>query len=185
MALTKSKDFILQFIDFFHKPFARWIDQQTFRYLACGGTNVLLDFSIYVVCFFFVFQKEDITLSPSVTIGAMVASNIISFCFSFPIGFMLSRHVVFPESNLRGRVQLFRYAIIVAVCFVLNYIFIKAYSFLLALTLSSMLGEGAIAVISKIFTVVTVAVFSYIAQRNFTFKIKQDAKEEVSIEIEM
>jgi len=185
MVLTKSKDFILQFIDFFHRPFARWIDQQTFRYLACGGSNVVIDFSVYVVCFFFLFHKQDLIFRNSLTVSAMVASNIIAFCFSFPIGFMLSRHVVFPESNLRGRVQLFRYAIIVAICFLLNYIFIKLYSFLVAFCLGSFLGEGAIAVISKIFTVVTVAVFSYIAQRNFTFKNKQEAKEEVTIEIEL
>ena len=51
----------------------------------------------------------------------------MAFCISFPSGFFLMRYLVFPESDLRGRVQLFRYLAAGAVQPVsfLNYVFMR------------------------------------------------------------
>lgn len=101
------------------------------------------------------------------TISAHVAAFLISFSISFPLGFSLAKYIVFTESNLRGRVQLFRYALLVGMCFLLNYVFIKLF----------VEYFHWFPTISKIVTTVIVAIFSYVSQRNFTFKVKEVAAE--------
>ena len=85
---------------------------------------------------------------------------IIAFAVSFPTGFFLMRHVVFHDSNLHGRVQLFRYFLLVAVCVILTYVFIKLFveQFHIYPT------------IAKILTTIIVVSFSYVTQRKFTFR---------------
>ena len=80
------------------------------------------------------------------------------------MGFALSKFLVFPESNLKGRIQLFRYAVLVGMCIILNYVFLKLFVEMF----------GWYPTPSKIVTTAIVAVFSYVSQRNFTFKVKPD-----------
>lgn len=160
--LLNVRNIILNVIDFFHQPFARWIDQQTFRYLACGGTNTVLDIFIYFISYNFILGKQDVHTS-LVTITAPIAAFIMSFCISFPLGFALSKYVVFTESNLKGRIQLFRYAMLVGMCIVLNYVFLKFF----------VEWCHFFPTPSKALTTAVVAIFSYISQRNYTFKVKE------------
>lgn len=148
-------------IDFVHIPFAPWIDKQTFRYLACGGGNTILDILIYFVSYNFILDKRVVRLG-SVTIEPHIAAFIMSFSVSFPLGFALSKYVVFTESNLKGRIQLFRYALLVGMCILLNYFFLKLF----------VEWFHWFPTPSKVLTTAIVAVFSYVSQRNFTFKIK-------------
>lgn len=162
LVLTQVRHIILNFIDFFHKPFAGWINQQTFRYLACGGTNTVVDIFIYFVSYNFILQKQPVHFS-FLTISPHIAAFIMSFTISFPSGFALSRYIVFPESTvMRKRVQLFRYALLVAMCILLNYIFLKFF----------VEWCNWYPTPSKVLTTLFVAVFSYVSQRNFTFKVK-------------
>ena len=160
--MLNTRNIILSVIDFFHKPFAKWIDKQTFRYLACGGSNTVLDILIYFISYNFVLLKQPVQ-TPIVTISPHIAAFLISFSISFPLGFALSKYVVFTESNLKGRVQLFRYAVLVSMCILLNYVFLKFF----------VEYCGFFPTASKIMTTAIVAVFSYISQRNFTFKVKE------------
>lgn len=159
--LVTLRNSIISFIDFFHKPFSRWINQQTFRYLACGGTNTLMDIVIYFISYNFILMKQPVVL-PFLTISPHIAAFMISFSVSFPMGFALAKYVVFQESNLRGRVQLFRYALLVCMCILLNYVFLKLF----------VESFGWFPTPSKVVTTILVAIFSYVSQRNFTFKVK-------------
>jgi len=157
-----ARNIITGIIDFFHKPFVKWIDLQTFRYLACGGSNTVLDILIYFISYNFILAKQPVDLS-FITISPHIAAFLISFSISFPLGFLLSKYVVFTESNLKGRVQLFRYAVLVAINILLNYVFLKFFVEWCHLYPTP----------AKIITTAIVAVFSYISQRNFTFKVKE------------
>ncbi len=164
-------------IDFFHRPFSRWIDAQTFRYLASGGSNAAMNIVVYAVAYNFILHKEAvvITLSRSgtpllggllpavLTVAPHVAAFVIAFCVSFPYGFLMSRYVVFTESSLRGRIQLFRYSLLVLVCVWLNYVLIKMFVEMFHFKAS----------IGNILTQAIVALFSYTTQRYFTFKVKR------------
>ncbi len=76
---------------------------------------------------------------------------------------MLSRYIVFPDSPLRGRVQMFRYLVTVAACAVLTYLFVPFFHYTC----------GIYATPSNVLTNVVVALFSYMTQRFFTFKVKE------------
>lgn len=135
------------------------MDIKTFRYLACGGGNTLLDIFIYFVSYNFILDKSLVDLK-WITISPHIAAFIISFLITFPTGFLLMKYVVFTDSILKGRVQLFRYLLLVFVCILLNYFFLKLFVEQL----------GFYPTISKILTTVIVVSFSYLTQRFFTFK---------------
>ena len=159
--MRQIRHLIISFIDFFHKPFARWIPTQTFRYLACGGSNTVLNWVLYTVGYYFVFKGNDFHLTPSIIIRARQLAYVFSFCINFPIGFVLSRYIVFPESNLRGKVQLFRYALATFSFIVLTVILIKFFAMVIPFVRPE---------ISYIFVMVITAVLSYLSQRFYTFK---------------
>jgi putative flippase GtrA len=87
---------------------------------------------------------------------------MLSFCITFPIGFLLNRYVVFQGSVIAGRVQFFRYGITVIVSILLNYMFLKLF----------VEGLKLYPTIAKILTTFIVVGFSYISQSYFTFKVK-------------
>jgi putative flippase GtrA len=153
------KDIIVHIIDFFYPPFRRIMPLQTFRYAACGGGNTLLDIFLYFVAYNFVLEKQ-VVYTPIGAISPYIAAFLMSFVISFPIGYLLNRYIVFPGSSLKGRVQLFRYFLLVVICIVLNYVFIKLF----------VEQFGIFPTIAKMLTTIIVVSFSYLTQKNFTFK---------------
>lgn len=81
---------------------------QTFRYLACGGGNTLLDIIIYTVMVDYIIQPSVVEFG-FIAISRYILAFMIAFAISFPTGFWLMRSIVFTNSDLRGRVQLFRF----------------------------------------------------------------------------
>lgn len=160
------KDYVIAIIDFFYPPFRRFMNLQTFRYAACGGGNTLLDIFIYYISYHYIL-KEQVVHTPLGAISSYIAAFLIAFAISFPTGFYLNRHVVFPGSTLRGRIQLFRYFLLVVICIALNYIFIKLF----------VEQFGIFPTIAKVLTTVIVVSFSYLTQKHFTFKIDDTGDE--------
>jgi len=132
---------------------------QTFRYAACGGFNTFLDIFVYFISYNFILKKQVLDLG-FFAFKPHIAAFIMSFLVSFPTGFWLMRHVVFTDSILHGRVQLFRYFVLVVICIVLNYVFIKLF----------VEHFHIYPTIAKIFTTAIVVSFSYLTQKNYTFK---------------
>jgi len=121
----------------------------------------VLNIIIYDLAYTLVLHKQNVPIYGNFLITARVAAYIIAFCISFPAGFILSRHIVFPESNLHGRIQFFRYALTTVTFIFLNYVFIKAFAYCLPMLHPS---------VSYTFICIIMAVLSYISQRKFTFK---------------
>ncbi len=147
---------ILNVVDFFYPFFRPFLPLQTFRYAACGGANMLFDIALFAFSYNVIYQKRDFDLGFYV-LSAPTLSLITASFVSFFTGFYLSRYVVFPESSLRGRVQLIRYLMIVIICFFLNYIFLKFFILFL----------GWYPTPSKIATTIFVVAFSYLSQTLF------------------
>ncbi len=163
--LTGVSNWITAVIDFFYPPFRRFIPIQTFRYLACGGGNTLFDIVIFYLCYHYLFDQQvlhtDLYLGGrELAFAPETLSVMTAFCISFPTGFFLMRSVVFHDSDLRGRVQLFRYLVQVAICLALNVVFIKLF----------VTRFHIYPTIAKILTTVLVVMFSYLSQRYFTFR---------------
>lgn len=156
------KQTIESIIDFFYPPFSKLMNKLTFRYAACGGANTVLDIFLFFISYNFIFRKENLVL-PFVTISPHIAAFLFSFFFTFPIGFALSRYVVFQGSTMTGRSQLFRYFLTVLGAILLNYIFLKIF----------VEKFHFYPTIAKICTTVIVVAFSYVSQSYFTFKVRK------------
>src|SRR6266550_3947914 len=156
------KKWIIAFIDFFYPLFGKLMPLQTFRYAACGGANTVLDIVMYAIAYNFILHKQDLNLS-FIVFKPHIASIIIAFLVSFPTGFFLMRNIVFTQSTLQGKVQLWRYFVLVVICLFLNYVFIKLF-----------VEQWHIyPTIAKILTTIIVVSFSYLTQKNYTFKAEQ------------
>lgn len=123
----------------------------------------MLDILIYFVSYNFILQKQVVHLG-GIAISAPIMAFFMAFAVSFPLGFYLNRTIVFHDSNLRGRVQLFRYLLLVLVNILLNYTFIKLF----------VESFGIYPTMAKILTTAIVVTFSYLAQRNYTFRKRLD-----------
>lgn len=167
------KNLINAVIDFFYPVFRRFMPLQTFRYAACGGGNTLLDIAIFYLSFHYLFREQLVHTPVGITLQPYTASFLVSFSITFPLGFYMSRTIVFPGSTLAGRIQLFRYFMMVLICIGLNYIFIKLFVEQCHLYPT----------VAKILTTFIVVAFSFITQKKFTFKV-ETPQEEVMLEAE-
>lgn len=153
------RNLILETVDLFYPVFRRFMPLQTYRYAACGGFNTALDICLFFVSYNFILLKQPLELG-FITVGAHIASFLMSFLVTFPIGFYLSRYVVFQETSVAKREQLGKYFMVVLGCLILNYLFLKIFVDVL----------GWYPTPSKIATTFFVVAFSYFSQKNFTFK---------------
>lgn len=156
------RSLILSVVDFFYPFFRKIMSLQTFRYAACGGFNTVLDISLFFVSYNFILEKQPVHIG-FLTIGPHIAAFLIGFMVTFPIGFYLSRYVVFQETSVRKAKQLAKYFTVVFGCLLLNYAFLKLFVDLF----------GWYPTPSKIMTTVFVVAFSYVSQKNFTFRPQQ------------
>jgi putative flippase GtrA len=150
---------IISFIDIFYPFFKKFMPLQTFRYAVCGGSNILFDIVIYFISYNYILHKQILNLG-FIAFEPYTAALWIAFMISFPTGFLLSKYIVFNSSPLRGRIQLMRYMLIVAVNLVLNYSIIKV-------LVEFMHFYPTIA---RFFATCIVVTFSYLSQKHFTFK---------------
>jgi putative flippase GtrA len=162
---------ITKIIDFFYRPFSRWFSPQLFRYAACGGGNMVLDWVLYFLIYNFVIghQLLYITLPfrEGLGVGFCITPHIATLCIVFPItlltGFWLNKYVTFTQSNLRGSKQLVRYIMIVALNLAVNYFGLK-------LCVECL---GWYPTPSKMFiTLITIAI-SYFGQKYYSFRISK------------
>lgn len=167
--MPRLAQIITKIIDFFYRPFSRWFSPQLFRYAACGGGNMVLDWVLYFLIYNFVIghQLLYITLPFRNGVGFCITPHIATLCIVFPItlltGFWLNKYVTFTQSNLRGSKQLIRYIAIVALNLAVNYFGLKlcVEYFGWYPTPSKML-----------ITLITIAI-SYFGQKYYSFRVSK------------
>ncbi len=156
------RKFALSIIDFFYPPFQRWFSIHTFRYMASGGITVSTGIIGYFVIFNYILHQKDIHVGEYL-ITAPIAALLLESLFTFIVGFMLNKYLVFTQSTLVGRIQLFRYATVYGTNILLNYALMK------------ILVEGFLfyPTIAKAIITIILAVFSYFSQKYFSFRVKK------------
>ena len=165
--MQKLAEIITKIIDFVYYPFQKYIPKEIFRYGACGGGNMVLDWVLYFLTYNFIIGHELVSIHFSVfsfQYTQVLTPHIASLCIVFPItlltGFWLNKHVTFTQSTLHGARQLARYIMIVIVNLAINYFGLK----LLVETFSWYPTPSKIAI--TLFTVI----ISFLGQKYFTFK---------------
>jgi putative flippase GtrA len=127
---------------------------------------MLLDIFIYYISYNFILQKQVLDLG-FIAFKPHIAALWMAFLVSFPVGFLLSKYVVFNNSQLKGSIQLFRYLLIVGVNLVLNYAFLKV----------MVEYMNFYPTIARVFTICIIVTFSFLSQKHFTFKERKESHE--------
>jgi hypothetical protein len=157
----KLVSIIHRILDFFYPLVKRLFDQTTYYYAVCGVGNLVLSWILFFVFFQYVFKKQFFHLEYiNFTFSAYTLSAIVCFLITFVIGFLLMKYIVFTESGLKGRVQLFRYGLSAIISGMVSWgllkMFIEVFDFFPSL--------------ANILASCLVVIVSYLLQRKFTFK---------------
>jgi len=146
-------------IGFFYPPFRKYMTLQFFQYGVIGSANLVFDWVLYFIIYTFVLQHKVLDLG-FITVSSHIATLGVKFPIVLLSGFLLQKYVTFSYSDLRGRVQLFRYMVVFMINLIINYVGLKIFvdGFHVYPTLSNM--------IVSVFTVIV----SYFSQKRYTFK---------------
>lgn len=166
--MKKIAEFISKIIDFVYQPFKKWVPAQVFRYAACGGGNMVLDWVLYFLLYNFVIGHSLVYIDLPIHFCGLgeicITPHIATLCITFPItlltGFWLNKYVTFTESGLHGVRQLGRYCMIVLLNLVINYVGLK-----LCVEI-----WGWYPTPSKMFITLITVVISYLGQKYFSFR---------------
>ena len=167
--MNKLAQIITKIIDFFYTPFRKIMSEQLFRYAACGGGNMVLDWVLYFLIYNFVIGHEIVRIQLSaISLQLAVTPHIATLCIVFPItlftGFWLQKYVTFKQSDLHGARQLVRYISIVALNLALNYFGLK-----LCVEVWGWYPTPS----KMLITLITVAV-SYFGQKYYSFRVNKE-----------
>ena len=161
--------FIQKVIDFTYPLFRRITSLQIYRYGVCGSLNIVFDWVLYFLVYNFLFKFRDFDLG-IIVLSPHIASLVLTFPISTFSGFLLQKYVTFQASELRGRVQLARYLMVVAVNLLINYAGLKLF----------VDGLNFYPTPSKMIITIVAVIFSYIGQTKFTFKILSQDKDPIN-----
>ena len=166
--MNKLAQIITKIIDFLYWPFRTIMSEQLFRYAACGGGNLVLDWVLYFLIYNFVIGHDLVYFQlPLTTYHLCLTPHIATLCIVFPItlltGFWLQKYVTFTQSNLHGARQLTRYISIVALNLAINYFGLKL----------CVEVWGWYPTPSKIVITLITVVISYFGQKYYSFRVKK------------
>ena len=156
---------ILALIDFFHPPFRKYISLHNFRYMATGGGTLLLGIATYYFAYFFIFKTQEVNLW-LIVVERETACLFTDYIVVIPTSFLLNKYLIFTQSELRGRVQLFRFLNLQLINILANYVLLK---FLLEL----LKDFPTLSLLSRMIVSILMALFSYLYQHYFTFSVKK------------
>ena len=152
---------IQKILDLFYPLVSRLLDKTTYYYAACGGGNLILSWLLFFVFFQFLFQKKVFYIEYiNYSLSAYTLSSFLCFIIAFAIGFLLMKYVVFTKSELKGRIQLFRYGLTSLLTWFAHWVILKLFIEWLAFYPS----------IANVVSSCLVVLISYLLQKKFTFK---------------
>ncbi len=152
---------IRRFLDLFYPLVSKLFDKTTYYYAACGVGNLVLSWVLFFLFYQFVFEKKLLYIKQiDFVFTPYTLSAFMCFIISFSIGFMLMKYVVFTQSELKGRIQLFRYGLSAVVTSGANWVLLKSFIEIFEFYPS----------VANVISTCLIVVISYLIQRNFTFK---------------
>ncbi|KIO76965.1 hypothetical protein TH53_12185 [Pedobacter lusitanus] len=152
------KNPLIKLIDFFYPPFSKFLPIKTFRYGVTGGSNALLNLTIFYLSYNFILFGQDLKIG-SLTITSYIAADLMALSVSFPVGFMLNKYLVFQQHG-RGVQQLILYGVVTVSSLLMNYGLLHL-----------LVGYwGLWATPSQAFIIVLMSAFSYFFQSYVTFR---------------
>lgn len=157
--MEKLRQSIFNYLDIFYPLFKRFFNRQTYYYIACGGANTLFQLGAFFYCDHFLVAKQDIDLG-IIVFKPHIASLFFSIIIAFPTSFLLTKYIVWHDSNIASKKQLFRHFTFVIISASLNYGLLKLFVEIF----------GFWATPSQIFITTFIIVLSYLTQKYVSFK---------------
>ncbi len=150
---------LINFIDFFYPLFSWLMPLKTFRYGFTGGSNACLNLVIFYLCNKYVYGQQLVN-AMGITVPSYIAADLTALCFSFPVGFLLNKYIVFDKPGGRSSRQLILYGTLTFTTIVLHYVLLNLF-----------VGRlGFWATPSEALIIVLLAGISYLFQTYVTFR---------------
>ena len=142
----------------------RVLHNKVIRYFFSAGIATAVDVSVYFATFNFILRKQDIPLVFNLIISAPIASLAVSYSCGLMTNFLITKYLVFTESNLRGRHQLARYILVALLILFLNYLFMK---FLIEIL-------EWYPTLSRVISAVTIGMLSFVIHKFYSFRVNPE-----------
>jgi putative flippase GtrA len=139
-----------------------------FRYFVSAGIATWVDISVYFIAFNYIYQKSDIDFFGIAVISAPTASLMLSYTMGLLTNFLITKFLVFTESDLETHKQFFRYLIVAIVVLGLNYVLM---SFLIK-------QLNWYPTLARAFSALSIGVFSFTIHKVFSFRIKKTSTDQ-------
>ena len=143
-----------------------FIRSKVFRYFISAGVATLVDISVYFIAFNYIYQKEDIHLFKSFIVTAPTAALMLSYTAGLITNFLITKFLVFHESDLEAHKQLFRYILVAMVVLCLNYV-------LMRYLIRSLEWYPTLA---RTFSAISIGMLSFIIHKTFSFRVSKEKK---------
>lgn len=137
------------------------INNKIIRYFFSAGTATAVDVTVYFIAFNYFFHKQDLNIFNLMVLSAPTASLILSYTCGLITNFLITKYLVFNESDLRGIHQLMRYVMVALVILMLNYFFM---SFLIKIL-------EWYPTIARIVSALSIGVLSFMIHKFYSFKV--------------
>jgi len=144
------------------------INNKVVRYIFSAGMATMVDVVVYFLFFNFIFLKSDQSIFDLLTLSAPTASLAISYSAGLMTNFLITKYLVFTESDLRGIHQLLRYILVAILILALNYL-------LMSFLIKTLDWYPTIA---RIFSALSIGCLSFIIHKFYSFR-KSEGGEKV------
>jgi putative flippase GtrA len=131
------------------------------RYFFSAGIATVVDVLVYYLVYNHLLHQTELRVLDSMVFRAPTVALTCSYSCGLVTNFSITKYFVFHESELSGRIQLFRFILVAMVVLVANYFFMY---FLINVL-------GWYPTLSRAVSAITIGVFSFVAHRVFSFKI--------------
>lgn len=137
-------------------------NSKIFRYLISAGLATWVDVIVYFLAYNYLYQKTDIVFGGGIVIASTTASLVMSYTAGLLTNFMLTKWLVFSDSELQTHQQLFRYVLVAILVLALNWMLMRFLIIRLAWYPT----------ISRAVSALLIGFLSFSIHKVFSFKVK-------------
>ena len=136
-------------------------ENKILRYFFSAGIATAVDVAVYFLAFNFIYEKQDIHIFNLIVLSAPTGSLILSYTCGLVTNFLITKYLVFTESDLRGIHQLARYVMVAVLILMLNYFFM---SFLIKIL-------EWYPTLSRVVSAITIGLLSFVIHKFYSFRV--------------
>ncbi len=147
---------------------SRLFQNKLFRYFISAGLATWVDITVYFLAYNYLYQKSDIGIFNVYTISAATASLFLSYTMGLLTNFLITRYLVFNDSELEFHKQLFRYVLVAMLVLALNWV-------LMRLLIRELNWWPTLA---RAVSALGIGMLSFVIHKTFSFRMKKGSSNE-------